>query len=157
MTDESPLLVLGVSLEEQKAYEFLLANPGSTAADVARDARWSTRRAGRVLKSLEANGMANCLPERTPRYLPTPPEVALDLLTTRKQEELQRARAVAGRWQSKVRRPSFEEQVIDCPGRYLWARTARGAATTAHNAIESAKKQILERRVIFPHFKDRFW
>ena len=113
MTDESPLLVLGVSLEEQNAYEFLLANPGSTAADVARDARWSTRRAGRVLKSLEANGMANCLPERTPRYLPTPPEVALDLLTTRKQEELQRARAVAGRWQSKVRRPSFEEQPIE--------------------------------------------
>jgi sugar-specific transcriptional regulator TrmB len=113
MNDDSPLLALGVPLEEQKAYEFLLANPGSTAADVARETAWSARRAAHVLRSLEAKGMANCLPERTPRYLPTPPEVALDLLTTRKQDELQRARVIAGRWQSKVRRTSFEEQPIE--------------------------------------------
>lgn len=113
MKDESPLLVLGVSLEEQKAYEFLLQNPGSTAPDVAREARWSAQRAGQVLKSLEAKGMANCFPERTPRYLPTPPEVALDLLTTRKQEELQRARVVAQRWQSKVRQAPFDEQPVE--------------------------------------------
>jgi sugar-specific transcriptional regulator TrmB len=113
MTDDSPLQVLGGSLEEQKAYEFLLANPGSTAANLARKTRWPARRAGLVLKSLEGKGMANSLPERTPRYLPTPPEVALDLLTTRKQEELQRARVIAARWQSKVRRTSFEEQPIE--------------------------------------------
>jgi sugar-specific transcriptional regulator TrmB len=113
MTDDSPLLALGVSLDEQKAYEFLLANPGSTAAEVARRTRSTARRAALVLRALEAKGMANCLPERTPRYLPTPPDVALDLLTTRKQDELQRARVIAGRWQSKVRRTSFEEQPIE--------------------------------------------
>jgi sugar-specific transcriptional regulator TrmB len=113
MKEESPLLVLDVSIEEQKVYEFLLANPGSTAPDVARETRWTSRRAGHVLKSLEAKGMVNCLPERTPRYLPTPPEVALDLLTTRKQEELQRARVIAQRWQAKVRQAPFEEQPIE--------------------------------------------
>jgi len=113
MSDDSPLLALGVSSDEQKAYEFLLANPGSTAAEVAREVVWPARRAGLVLRALEAKGMANCLPERTPRYLPTSPEVALDLLTTRKRDELQRARVIAGRWQSKVRRTSFEEQPIE--------------------------------------------
>ncbi len=54
MNDDSPLLALGVSLEEQKAYEFLLTNPGSTAADIARETRWTARRAGHVLRSLEA-------------------------------------------------------------------------------------------------------
>lgn len=91
MNDDSLQLAFGISLEEQMAYEFLLANPGSTAADVARDTSWSSRRAGHVLRSLETKGMASCLPERTPRYVPTSPEVTLDLLTARKQNELQRA------------------------------------------------------------------
>jgi len=113
MNDDSLLLAFGISLEEQMAYEFLLANPGSTAADVARDTSWSSRRAGHVLRSLETKGMASCLPERTPRYVPTSPEVALDLLTARKQNELQRARTIAGRWQSKVRRSASQEQPIE--------------------------------------------
>jgi sugar-specific transcriptional regulator TrmB len=113
MKDPSPLLPLGVSAEEQEAYEFLLAHPGSTAADVGRGTGWSGRRASHALKSLEAKGMANRLPERIPRYLPMPPEVALELLTTRKQEELQGARAIAARWQSKVHRTPFEEQPVE--------------------------------------------
>src|SRR3954471_12446715 len=103
MKSESPLLVLGVSPEEQKIYEILLANPGSVVVDVVRRARMSKPCALRVLKSLEAKGMANRLPERTPRYFPTPPDVAMDLLMTKKQDELQRARIVAQRWQSKLR------------------------------------------------------
>ena len=113
MKDESPLSALGISLEEQQAYELLLANPGSTAPDVAHATRWSARRATHILKSLEVKGLANCFPERTPRYLPTPPEVALDLLTTRKQEELQRARVVALRWSSKARQTPLDERPVE--------------------------------------------
>jgi sugar-specific transcriptional regulator TrmB len=113
MKDESPLLALGISANEQKAYELLLANPGSTTRDMARQTRWTAQRAGHVLKSLEEKGMANRLPERIPRYFPTPPEVALDLLTTRRQDELQRARVVAQRWQAKTRPSSFDEQPIE--------------------------------------------
>lgn len=113
MRTESPLLVLGISPEEQKVYETLLAHPGSAVGDLARRARLSRPCAVRVLKSLEAKGMANRLPERTPRYFPTPPEVAMDLLMTKKQDELQRARVVAQRWQSKLRPPSPDEQPIE--------------------------------------------
>jgi len=113
MNDDSPLLALGISRDEQKAYEFLLANPGAIAREVARRARWSAQQAGHILKSLEAKGMANRLPERTPRYLPTPPEVVLDLLTARKQDELQRARAAAQQWQSKLRPASLKGQPVE--------------------------------------------
>jgi sugar-specific transcriptional regulator TrmB len=57
--------------------------------------------------------MANRLPERTPRYFPTPPDVAVDLLFTKRQDELQRARAVAQQWQSKQRQASGKEQPIE--------------------------------------------
>jgi hypothetical protein len=57
MKDESPLLGLGVSMEEQRAYEFLLANPGSTAPDVARETRWSAaRRAGLEVPGSQGHG-----------------------------------------------------------------------------------------------------
>jgi sugar-specific transcriptional regulator TrmB len=113
MKRESPLLVLGVSAEAQKIYETLLAHPGSSVADVARLARIAKPRATRVLKSLEANGMANRLPERVARYFPTPPDVAMDLLMTKKQDELQRARVVAERWQGKLRHAAVREQPVE--------------------------------------------
>ncbi|MBN8728681.1 MAG: hypothetical protein J0H15_13395 [Xanthomonadales bacterium] len=113
MKRDPALLALGISADEEDAYEFLLANPGSAAPDLARARRWTTRRAGQVLRSLEAKGMVNRLPERTPRYLPAPPEVVLELLTTRKQEELQRARMAAARWQAMVQHPRFEEQPVE--------------------------------------------
>ncbi len=136
MKDESPLSVLGVSLEEQQAYEFLLAHPGSTAPDVAREARWSARRAAHILKALETKGMANCFPERTPRYLPTPPEMALDLLTTRKQEELQRARVIAQRWQSKARQARIDERPVEIiTGREAISHMFQHMHRTAHREI----------------------
>lgn len=113
MKRESPLLVLGISPEEQKVYETLLENPGSAVADIVRRARVAKPAALRVLKALQAKGMANRLPERTPRYFPTPPEVAMDLLMTKKQDELRRASVVAQRWQGKLRPASVEEQPIE--------------------------------------------
>jgi sugar-specific transcriptional regulator TrmB len=113
MKRESPLSVLGISAQEQKVYETLLANPGSTISDVARRARMTRPGAMRVVRALDAKGMANRLPERVARYFPTPPEVAMDLLMTKKQDELQRARVVAQRWQGKQRPGAIEDQPIE--------------------------------------------
>jgi len=113
MKHESPLVVLGISAEEQKIYETLLAIPGSALPDIARRARMTRPRALRVVRALEAKGIANRLPERVSRYFPTPPEVAVDLLMTKKQDELQRARVIAQRWQSKLRPATVEEPPIE--------------------------------------------
>jgi sugar-specific transcriptional regulator TrmB len=113
MKSDSPLFVLGITPLEQRVYEVLLDAPGSALLDIARHARITRPAAARILKSIEGKGLANRLPERTPRYFPTPPEVAVDLLITTKQEELQRARAVTQRWQSRLRPASVEEQPIE--------------------------------------------
>ena len=113
MKTQSPLLVLGITPLEQRIYEVLLDAPGSTVAHLARHARITRAAAARVLKSLEVKGLANRLPERISRYFPTPPEVAVDLLITKKQDELQRARTVTQRWQGKFRPALVEEQPIE--------------------------------------------
>jgi sugar-specific transcriptional regulator TrmB len=113
MRRDSPLRALGIDEAEQKVYESLLAHPGATLAEVARHARATKAATARTLKSLEIKGLANRLPERTPRYLPTPPDVAVDLLFTKRQDELQRARAVAQQWQTRQRPLSDHEQPIE--------------------------------------------
>jgi sugar-specific transcriptional regulator TrmB len=113
VSDDSPLLALGISLEEQLAYEFLLGNPASTAATLARDLGWPQRRARSVLRALEVKSLANHLPDQTPCFVPTPPDVALELLTTRRNDELQRARSIAAQWPAKVRRATSEEQPVE--------------------------------------------
>lgn len=113
MKNPSPLLVLGITAQEQKVYEALLDAPGSAVPDIARLARVGAASASRLLKAIEAKGLANRLPERIPRYFPTPPDVAVELLITKKQDELQRARAATQRWQTRLRAAPVEEQPIE--------------------------------------------
>ncbi|MEO7431472.1 MAG: helix-turn-helix domain-containing protein [Dokdonella sp.] len=171
MTTESPLQALGISREEEKAYEFLLANPGTVACDFARRARWTAQKAGRVLKALEAKGMANRLPEKTPRYFPTPPEIVVDLLTTKRHDEIQRARVTAQRWQAKVRPASTDEQPIEIiNGREAIARRFEHLHQSAREEIvcmerppyvvspmhtyENVQKQAMERGVLLRNIVD---
>jgi len=113
MKNPSPLLALGITPLEQKVYEALLDAPGSVVAAIAKSARISSTSASRLLKTIEGKGLANRLPERIPRYFPTPPEVAVDLLITKKQDELQRARAATQHWQARVRPALVDEQPIE--------------------------------------------
>jgi sugar-specific transcriptional regulator TrmB len=113
MKRDSPLHALGITTLEQKVYEALLANPGAFLTEVARHARNTKSTTARTLKALEIKGLANRLPERTPRYYATPPDVAIDLLFTKRQDELQRARALAQRWQGRQRPAPDNEQPIE--------------------------------------------
>lgn len=113
MKRDFPLHALGITALEQRVYEALLANPGAALSDVARHLRSTRSMTARTLKSLEIKGLTNRLPERTPRYFPTPPDVAVDLLFTKRQDELQRARVVAQQWQGRQRPASDSEQPIE--------------------------------------------
>jgi sugar-specific transcriptional regulator TrmB len=116
MDEDDPMLALGLSQEELKAYELLLSRPGSTVSDMVAVTPWSSRRTKHLLESLEIKGMTTCLPERPPRYLPTPPDVALEALMARKQNELQRARLSAQRWHAKMqeaKHPRIQEPLIE--------------------------------------------
>ena len=113
MKRDSALDALGISALEQQVYETLLACPGCTIDEIVSRMRGTRASVLRTLNGLVAKGMANRLPERPAKYFPTPPEVALDLLLTKKHDELQRASVIVQRWQSKSVPAQLEDQPIE--------------------------------------------
>jgi sugar-specific transcriptional regulator TrmB len=93
---------IGITPSEERVYEQLLERGNGTADEIAIDLGWSVRKVRPLLKSLEANGLATHVPERTPRYLPTPTDIAVEALVLRRQEEIQRARLAALRLQERA-------------------------------------------------------
>jgi sugar-specific transcriptional regulator TrmB len=100
--DTDALLAVGLTRDELDAYEALLVKPGSTASDVVALIGKSLRSVRRTLASLEFQGLTTRSPERHPRYLPTPPDIAVEALIARRTDELQRARFAALRLREKT-------------------------------------------------------
>jgi sugar-specific transcriptional regulator TrmB len=92
-TDERSLDLLGISEAEEQAYRWLLGNPGATAQEAATELRFPQRKAQRVFDALEVKGLATHAPERPRRYLPAPPNIAMEAMILDRQDKLQRARA----------------------------------------------------------------
>lgn len=88
-----PLGELGITEWEERVYRLLLAQPAATVREVATSLGVSHRTAQRVLKEIEDKGLATRSPERPRRYNPAPPDMAVEALILRRQEQLQRARA----------------------------------------------------------------
>ncbi|MET0231910.1 MAG: helix-turn-helix domain-containing protein [Rhodanobacteraceae bacterium] len=89
------LEAIGISESEERVYERLLERGTGTAEEIARDLEEPVRRMRALLKAIELKGLATHSPERVPRYLPTPPDIAVEALVLRRQEEIQRARLAA--------------------------------------------------------------
>ena len=93
---------IGIPEPEERVYEVLLERGNGTAEEIARDLGWTTRKVRPLLTSLEVKGLATHAPERVPRYLPTPPDIAVEALVLKRQEEIQRARLAALRLQERA-------------------------------------------------------
>jgi sugar-specific transcriptional regulator TrmB len=96
-TDTGSLQAIGLALEEESAYRQLLLRHGATAAEMAAALDWTARKTNRVLAALELKGLATRSPERVPRYLPAPADIAIEAMILKRQGELQRARLTASR------------------------------------------------------------
>lgn len=129
------------------------------------------QKAGLVLKALDAKRMANRLAEKKPRYFPTPPEIVVDLLTTKRHDEIQRAWVTAQRWQAKVRPAPTDEQPIEIiNGREAIARRFEHLHQSAREEIvcmerppyvvspmrtyENVQKQAMDRGVLLRNIVD---
>jgi len=88
-----PLHALGISLEEERVYRALLARRAASAADIASDLDWTSRRTQRLLDAIEAKGLATRSGERPRRYSSSPPQFAIEALIARGQTDLARARS----------------------------------------------------------------
>lgn len=84
------LEALGIFGPEERSYEWLLQHAHSTALDVARGLRISQKRAQGLLDAIEARGLVTHTLERPRRYIPAPPDLALQVLLGQQNEALQR-------------------------------------------------------------------
>lgn len=108
--------VLGISDAEEHVYRRLLQQPGATRADIARSLAMPPRTIQRLLESIEAKGLATHSPEHPRRYIPAWPDMAIEALILRRQEDLQRARLAAQELQEQAlagRRTEAPEAIVE--------------------------------------------
>ena len=113
---DRPLDVLGIGADEERVYCMLLARGAATVEDVARESGLSPRASQRLLDTLEGKGLATHSPERPRRYIPAPPEFAVEALVNRRQARLERARAaITALRKHAARAPgaSEREQIVE--------------------------------------------
>jgi DNA-binding CsgD family transcriptional regulator len=83
---------LGVTHAEQEVYELLLGHSDVTLARLAELSGTGKIRLGGLLDSLEDHGMLTRTEEKPVRFTAAPPDIAVEILAARRQEEIARAR-----------------------------------------------------------------
>jgi DNA-binding Lrp family transcriptional regulator len=83
---------IGLGPFDERVYRYVLRSGAVTPAEVAQGVDASTREVGRVLRQLEEQGLVSRLPERPRRFTAVAPDVALEVLITAKQHDLERVR-----------------------------------------------------------------
>jgi sugar-specific transcriptional regulator TrmB/DNA-binding CsgD family transcriptional regulator len=101
--DGRVLEAVGVSPEEESLYDLLLDQPSASLSEIAAAAGFVKAQARRVLAGLEEKGLVSRSPSSPERFVPAPPDVAVEVLILRRQEELERARLAAGRLLERFR------------------------------------------------------
>ncbi|SES45259.1 helix-turn-helix domain-containing protein [Actinokineospora terrae] len=86
---------IGLGRVEGAVYLRLLRSPRADASELAADLDVSGSRLGKAIGNLVAAGLVAKLAVRPVRYVPAPPQVAIDALALRRAEELDRLRATA--------------------------------------------------------------
>lgn len=89
------LEAVGVSETQERVYEALLDNPGASIQAVAKVSGVTARQAKTALLALETKGLVTRLAGDRPRFVPTAPDVAINVLVLQRQQELERTRLAA--------------------------------------------------------------
>jgi DNA-binding CsgD family transcriptional regulator/DNA-binding MarR family transcriptional regulator len=86
---------LGLSPSEENLYTVLIHSPRSTVAELAAYGAVSSQQATRDLNRLVGCGLANRLPGKQARYIAVAPDLAIEPLLTKQEDELRQARQVS--------------------------------------------------------------
>ncbi|HEX6354972.1 helix-turn-helix domain-containing protein [Actinophytocola sp.] len=97
---------IGLSEVESRLYVTLIQHPRSSAAELALHCGVSTAQAARALALFVRQGMASRLPGRRSSYLAVPPDIALQPLVGRREEELHQVRTAVHELTHQFRRAS---------------------------------------------------
>lgn len=102
---------LGISADDEQVYRALLHRPRATVAVLSRHTGRSVTSLRRALPRLEQLGLVSRMPGQPPRLVPTRPDVAVEALVSRRQEELAQARVAAHTLLAEM--PTAEHQQPD--------------------------------------------
>ena len=83
---------LGLSASEENLYTVLIHSPRSTVAELAVYGSVSSQQATRDLHRLVRFGLANRLPGRQARYIAVAPDIAIEPMLAKQEDELRQAR-----------------------------------------------------------------
>ena len=97
-----PLEALGISDLEERVYEALLDRPDATLSELERDLTLPSRKLQRVLDALERKGLVTHTSAHPRRHIPASPDIAVEALVLRRQDELRRARGEIQRLQERA-------------------------------------------------------
>jgi DNA-binding CsgD family transcriptional regulator len=89
------LQALGLSPSEESLYTVLIHSPRSTVAELATYGSVSSQQATRDLHRLVQHGLANRLPGRQARYIAVAPDIAIEPLLAKREDELRQARLIS--------------------------------------------------------------
>lgn len=107
---------VGVTGDEETVYTLLVEGGPIPLAEIARVTAVSLEKARRILGALEEKGLVRRSANRPLRFLPAQPNLALEALILRRQEELQKVRLAAAalgeRYQASVS-PDSPLDVVD--------------------------------------------
>ena len=136
---EPVLQLLGMSDTENVLYRALLEEPGASSAQIAQRAGMSSAAVRQSFERLETLGLISRIPESKRRYVPAPPDVALEALVSRREEELKRVRLEAAQLAER-----FAQRIRDHQG-VAPVEFVRGHDATYHRWVQvqrSAKREI---------------
>ena len=91
--EKRPLDILGIGEAEERAYSWLLAHSGATVPEIAQALAMTSSKTQHLLDAIEAKGLGTHTPERPRRYIPVPPDIAVQALIVQRQNDLQRAKS----------------------------------------------------------------
>ena len=103
---------LGISTMEERLYRELLRRPRVSLAELAAAADISTGQARRAVAGLTRAGMVS-RSSMSGRFIPAPPDVAIEALIAQRTEELGRARLTAGDLLEEYHRASRREHAAE--------------------------------------------
>ncbi|MGP4094693.1 helix-turn-helix domain-containing protein [Nonomuraea sp. KM90] len=106
---------LGVTVAEETSYRALLRHGPATLSELAAETGSSAAAIRRMLPRLEDLGLISRVAGRPLRLVATPPNVAIDILVARRQEELTHSRAAAALLATEVAERSgpHPEEVLE--------------------------------------------
>ncbi|MGH2657203.1 MAG: TrmB family transcriptional regulator [Actinomycetota bacterium] len=132
---------VGLTEAEEDVYRALLSSPGARPAELGRAAGVGRGVARQTLETLAERGLVSRSPGRALRFVPAPPEVALEALILARQEDLDRARLAARELERIFRRAAGRTATADLVEVVVGQRAVADRAAQIERMCE---REILE-------------